>query len=214
MNESEYRGQVGEQRVACVFVGENPLVGGYLPIDSEGGVGEQDASFRLGVIEVVALIHEEGRLTQHTESVCKTARYEELPTVVGRETDGIVLPEGGAVVAQVHRHIEDGALNALHQLGLRVGRPLEMESAYHPVAGARDIVLHETDRDAGLTVTRFVVGLHEEAPTVAESLRFEDKQAFDRCFQNVHNDCKGTANLPYLQIMRTFAEYNGADVRT
>ena len=99
MNESEYRGQVGEQRVTCVFVGENPLVGGYLPIDSEGGVGEQDASFRLGVIEVVALIHEEGCLTQHSESVCKTARYEELATVVGRETDGIVLPEGGAVVA-------------------------------------------------------------------------------------------------------------------
>ncbi len=53
-----------------------------MPVDSEGGILDGDATVGFGVVVVVAFVLEYGDVTEDCESVGKASRDEELTVVV------------------------------------------------------------------------------------------------------------------------------------
>ena len=126
--------EVLQQRVPRVLLAQNGVVGRYAPVDAQAAVKDADPAVGLGVIEVVALVLEHGRLAQHGKAVGEALRDEELAVVVLRQLHGHVLAVGRASLADVHRHVEHRAAHAAHQLALGVGRTLEVQAAHHAIA--------------------------------------------------------------------------------
>ena len=59
-----------------VLFGEVPLGGGDAPVDAKGWVIEAHAALGGGIVEVVALVGEDGFLRENGEAVGEAARYE------------------------------------------------------------------------------------------------------------------------------------------
>ena len=65
-----------------IFVTNDTLFFGDLPIYCEVRITQQKTTFRLRVVEVVAFIGEDSRLTQDGETMRKATRDEELTMVL------------------------------------------------------------------------------------------------------------------------------------
>ena len=125
--------EVFEQRVLCILLAQQGLVGRYAPIDAETVVKDAYAAVGFGMVELVALVLENGRLAQHGETVGEAFWNEELAVVVLGQFDCYVLAVCRAALAYVDGNVENGSLNAAHQLGLGERRTLEMQAAHDAV---------------------------------------------------------------------------------
>ena len=110
----------------CVF-------GRYLPVNTQATVKNAYAAVRFWMVELVALVLENGRLAQHGETVGEAFGNEELAMVVLGQFDRYVLAVGRAALAYVDGNVENGSLDAAHQLGLGERRALEMQAAHDAV---------------------------------------------------------------------------------
>lgn len=97
-----------------VFVAQDPQFFGYLPIDRQIRVAQQQSAICLGVIEVIAFIGKDRLIAQHRETMCKTTGNEELPFVLLAQLHAVPLSESGAVLSQIDRHIQHPAYRAAH----------------------------------------------------------------------------------------------------
>ncbi len=174
-------GEVGAEEV---LFGDDGI--GYLPVDVEVGVVKTDAAFGSFVVEVGALVGEDGVVFEGGEAVGKPGGQEELHEVVGGEQHAVVLAVGRTALANVDGEVEGCALDDAHQLGLGVGRALEVETAHDTLLGARLVVLHEGFGDAGLLPGLLVIALEEVAAGILEHFGMQDEQAVDRCFLYFH----------------------------
>jgi hypothetical protein len=74
----------------------------------------------------------------------KSHRHEKMLATRRRKMNGRGPSKIGRLRAQIDNDVEDGAGEHGHQLGLRIGWSLEMETPHHRrQAGERDIVLAE-----------------------------------------------------------------------
>ena len=76
----------------------------------------------------------------------KAHRHPELLLVLAAQTGANPLAKGGGRLAAIHRHIEDLALDAAHQLPLAMGVLLKVQPAKDPLTGAGVVVLDEVCR--------------------------------------------------------------------
>ena len=113
------------------------------PGDRQLRVIPAQAAFAVLAPEVGGLVEHLGVLAQGEEAMGKTHRHPELLVVLGAEFSGHPLAEGGRAAAQIHRHIQDRAEHAAHELALGMGRELVVQAAQHTAAGAGVVVLHE-----------------------------------------------------------------------
>ena len=88
--------ELAEPRVLEVLVGQNGLVGGDSPVDSQALVENAYAAVGFGMVELVTFVLEDGALAQHCEAVRKAFGDEELPVVVFRELHRDALSVSGA----------------------------------------------------------------------------------------------------------------------
>jgi len=146
----------------------------HLPVDIQVFVVEQDAAFGGFVVEVGALVGEDGVVLQGGESVCETGRQVELAEIIGGEQRGDVLPVGGAALTDVNREIETRAAQYPHELGLCIRRLLEVQPAHYPLLRARLVVLHEIVQNAQLFESLFVITLEKIPAVIFENRRFDD----------------------------------------
>ena len=63
-----------------VFLAKNRLLHRYAPVNAKRLVLDIDAAIGLGMIELVALVLEDGGFGENGEAVSKATRYEELTT--------------------------------------------------------------------------------------------------------------------------------------
>ncbi len=122
----------------------------------------------------------------------EAGRDQHLVLAVGAEHRGHVPAEGGRALAQVHRDVEDRALDDAHQLVLGEGRDLEVEAAHGPARSRIGVVvLHELERDAGVGEGAPVVGLGEEAAPVLVPHRAHDLDLGNRGRAHLHRVTRG-----------------------
>ena len=121
------------------------LGGGDSPVDVQGVVQDGDSSVRFGVIELVALVLEDGFLRQDGKTVGESFWNEELQMVFLRQFHCHMPPVGGAVLADVYGDIQYGSSDTAYQFALGEGWLLEVQPSHDPVAGHALVVLHESD---------------------------------------------------------------------
>ena len=129
----------------CIFLAEDGFFCGDLPVNAEAFVCDGDASVCLGVIELIALILEDGSLAQHRKTVGKTFWNEELPVIIFCEFYSDVFAVGGRAFAEVDGNVENGTFYAANKFALCVGWALEMQSSHHTIGGHAFVVLHKFD---------------------------------------------------------------------
>src|SRR5437868_8884407 len=128
------------------------------------------------VVEVGALVLDLGHPAEHAEPVRESGRDEDLPEVVRAERRSHPPAEGLRARPDVHRHVEDLALDGADQLSLRLAA-LRVQAAQRPLRGSRLVVLHEVVRDPALAIFGGVEGLEEEAARVVEHLGLDQQHA-------------------------------------
>ena len=122
----------------CLFRGDSP-------VDAEALVCYGDTVVCFRMVELIALILEDGSLTQYGETVSEAFRNEELTMILFCEFDGDVLPVSGRPFSDVDGYVEDGSPNASNELALREGWALEVQSSHHPIGGHAFVILHKVD---------------------------------------------------------------------
>ena len=114
-----------------VLLGEYGFGNIQLPVYAERCVDYGNTSVCFGAIIVIALILEYGGIAQYSESVCKTARNEELAVVVLCQQTADVLAISGRSFADIDCHIKHRATYTSYEFGLCMGRSLEMQSTHY-----------------------------------------------------------------------------------
>ena len=146
----------------------------HLPVNVQVFVVEQDAAFGGLVVEVGALVSEDGIVFQGGEPVRESGGDVELTKVVGGEQRGDVLPVGGTTLADIDCEVEARAAQHPHELGLRVRRLLEMQPAHHALLRARLVVLHEIVFDSQLFEPLLVITFEKISAVILENRRLDD----------------------------------------
>ena len=158
--------------MAGVFVTEDGLGGGDAPVDAEGVVEDADAAVGLRVVELVALVLEDGGLAEYGEAVGEALRDEELAVVVFGEFYGDVLTVGWGAFTDVNGYVQDGAFDATNEFALGEGGTLEMQTTHHAVSGFAFIILDEDDLSDFFIEFPLREGFEEIAATIFEYSRF------------------------------------------
>ena len=172
--------------MACILVGENGLVSGDAPIYAKAFVKDADASICLGVVELVALVLEDGRLAEYGKTMCKTLGYKELAMVLGSEFHCNVLTIGGRSLAYVYGYIQHSTLYTSHQFALRVWRALEVETSHHAIGTHAFVVLDKVHGTNLLIELALGEGFKEISAGILEYTGFKDKQSLNACLNYFH----------------------------
>lgn len=97
-----------------------------LPIYAKRSIKNAYASIDLRMIELIALVLEDGDVAEDGKAVGKALGDKELTMVILREFDGYVLPISGTAFADIDGDIEHSALDTTDEFGLSKRRTLEM----------------------------------------------------------------------------------------
>ena len=137
---------VGEPRQRPVLVGQNHVLLIHRPADADGRIVPCDAAIMLRTVGCGDLVADDAVRLERCESMRKAGRNPDLYAVFRREFPRQPLAKAGRACADIDGDIHDAAGKASHQLALREGRCLEMQSP--DSAGLRRkqfIVLDECD---------------------------------------------------------------------
>jgi len=128
-----------------VFFAQDCLFRGDSPVDAEALVCYGDTVVCFRMVELIALILEDGSLAQYGETVSEAFRNEELTMIFFCEFDGDVLSVGGRPFSDIDGHIQDGSSHTPDKLALCIRWALEVQSAHHPIGGHAFVILHKVD---------------------------------------------------------------------
>src|SRR5512135_2531963 len=159
------------------------------PGDAELRIIPAQAVLGIRLVQLGALVLEQGRVAQDAEAVGEPFRHIELPPVLGRERHPNPSGEGRRAASDVDGHVEDLTLQYREQLTLRIW-VLEVEPAKHAPEGVREVVLHERRGQPGRPVAGAVPGLEEVTSLVAEDLGLDDDDLGQRGRYRVHRGCR------------------------
>ena len=107
-----------------VFLAEYRLLHRYAPVNVKGFILDIDAAISLGMIELVALVLEDGGLGENGEAVSKATRDEELTMIVFCQFHCHMLSECRGAFADVNGYVKHCTLYAAHEFALVIWHPL------------------------------------------------------------------------------------------
>ena len=81
--------------MVLILLRKNNIPGRNLPVNAQGWIIPGNGALALGSVQVIALVLEEGLVTQDYKSVGKAAGDEYLAVVIGRKFHLDVLAKGG-----------------------------------------------------------------------------------------------------------------------
>jgi len=108
---------------------------------------------------------------------------------------------GRRAPTNIHRHVENRSMCHPYQFTLRVRSNLEMETAYDPAAGTRQVVLYE-GREARRSRMVVAPKLYERPSRIAKDVLLQDSQ-FRKVRSVVsivrHRDCSFAGGSSYAE---------------
>ena len=116
-----------------VFLAKNRLLHRYAPINTKRLVLDIDAAVSLRMIELIALVLEDGGLGENSEAMGKATRDEELTMIVFCQLHCYMLTECRRAFADVNSYVEDCAFNAAHEFALGIWHALIVQTTHHAV---------------------------------------------------------------------------------
>ena len=141
-------------------------------------------TFILRVVKTGTLINKRRHLAEHHKPVGKALWNVQLVFLFGGKNKALPLTERGAVLAEIHSHVEDFALDDTNKFALRI-LLLEVKTTEHALLTAGLVILHKIHLQASGIELRFVIRFHEVATGVTKHSRFHDHNAFNRSFDKI-----------------------------
>ena len=172
-----------------ILIAEDSLLHGNLPVDTQLFVHKLNAGIGLGMVEVVALVLENGNITQYGKSMGEATGDEELAVVVLAELYGYMLTIGGRSLADVDNDIEHPALDTTHNLALRIGGTLKVKTTNDTIGGHALIVLDKLYGTHLLVELTLRKGLEEIATGILEHSRLYDDNTLKGGRDYFHISC-------------------------
>ena len=105
----------------------------YAPVDAKRLVLDIDAAISLRMIELVALVLEDGGLGENGEAMSESSWDKKLTMIVFCQFHCHMLSECRGAFADVNGYVEDCAFNAAHEFALGIWHTLIMKSTHHAV---------------------------------------------------------------------------------
>ena len=177
-----------------VLVAEDGLLHRDLPVDAQLFVHKLNAGIGLGVVEVVALVLKNSDIAEHGKAMGKTTGNEELAVIVLTELYSHMLTIGGRPLADVDSNIKHPALDTTHNLALRIGGTLKVETTNDTISGHALIVLNKLDRTYLLVELALRERLKEIATGILKDTRLYDNNALEGGGDYFHISCSKTVD--------------------
>ena len=138
------------------------------------------------MVELVALVLEDGVVAENGKAVGEALGDEELAVVVLCQLYCDMPAEGGTAATYVDSDVEDGTADTADELGLCEGGTLEVQAPHDAVRGLALVVLDENDGSYLLVELALREGLKEIATGVFEDSWFDDDHAWNFCLDDIH----------------------------
>ena len=116
-----------------ILLAEYRLLHRYAPINAKRLVLDIDAAIGLRMIELVALVLEDGGLGENGKTMSKATRDKKLTMIVFCQFYCYMLAECRGAFADVNGYIEDSAFYATHEFALGIWHALIMKTSHHAV---------------------------------------------------------------------------------
>ncbi len=177
---------VAEQGETPVSVSDDEFLWVQFPINLENRAIRTDATFVCFRVKIIAFVEENRRFAEDDVAVSEPTRHEQLPLVLVTEAATEPLSVGRRIFPDVHRHIEDFALQHPDELCLGEFAGLKMQAPKHSPAGIRLIILHKTGFDARFPKGVFVVTFEKVAPVIFKNLWLKNDKTRNVCLDKSH----------------------------
>ena len=138
------------------------------------------------MIELIALILEDGNIAEDSEAVGKATWNKELPVIILCQFHSHMLAVGRAAFADVNGYVKDGTLDAADEFALGEGWTLEMKTSHYAIGAFAFVVLNKTDGSDLFVKLPLGEGFEEIATGVCEDARLDDDYAVNGGFYYVH----------------------------
>src|SRR5215470_18179520 len=169
---------LGERPPAAVLVRD--LGDGKRPFQTKLGIVVKEAPLAVRRVELPDLVARLGRVFEDLVPVREALGDVERALVGGVELDGHVLEEGGALRAEVDDDVEDRAPGGPDELGLRLGRELEVHPAHRaPLDVERDVGLRDGRLQPVSGELVLAEGAREVPAAVLAALDVDDERALE-----------------------------------
>jgi len=170
-----------------VLGGQLDILCGHRPFYADLRVVPNDCSFRLGMIEFIALVLEHSFFGQDDKTMGESLGDEELSVVLFSQLATDVLSVSPGTFADIHGHIQHTTPNTTHKFALRVGRILEMQAAKHTIVAFGLVVLHKIHFHSRLGSELLRIERLEEISTgISEHLGLNYQNPVYRCLYYLH----------------------------
>ena len=116
-----------------IFLAEYRLFNRYAPVNAKTFILDVDAAIYFRVIELVALVLEDGGLGENGEAMSKATRDKKLTMIVFCQFYCYMLAECRRAFTDVNGYVEYCAFDAAHQLALGIWHALIMQYTHHTV---------------------------------------------------------------------------------
>ena len=97
-----------------VFVTEDGMGSGDVPVDTKRVIEDADASVRLGMIELITLVLEHSGIAEDGKAMGEAFGNKELPVVILCQFHCDMLTVCRTTLTDIHCDIEDGSFDTAH----------------------------------------------------------------------------------------------------
>ena len=116
-----------------VFLAEYRLFYWYAPINAKRLILDIDAAISLRMIELVALVLEDGGFGENGEAMGKATRDEELTMIVFCQFYCYMLAKCRRTLADVNGYVKHCAFNTAHEFALGIWHALIVKTSHHAI---------------------------------------------------------------------------------
>ena len=116
-----------------VLFAEYRLLHRYAPVNAKRFVFDIDAAIGLGMVELVALVLEDGGFGENGEAMSKAPRNKELTMIVFCQFYCYMLAECRGAFADVNSYVKDSAFDTAHEFALGIWHTLIMQASHYTV---------------------------------------------------------------------------------
>ena len=185
---SKHSPKIGQERRGLVLARKDRVGFRHRPFDADSRIVPAQISIIRRAVIGIDLVGDHGVRLQGAEAVGEASRHEELRPARSVEPHRDMTPEGGGVGAEIDGDIEDRAGEHPDQLGLGIGRHLEVQPPDR--TGGRGeglVVLNEGVGDPVLGQQVGAVNLREPAAVVPVPRRDHALHRWDLGLDHLHH---------------------------
>lgn len=157
-----------------------------IPVYIEIRIIPANTTFRLGMVEIGALVGKDGIGNQGEKAMRESRRDVKLGFVLFGKIQGVKLPVSGRAASDINGYVPYSPFDDPYQFTLGVRGRLEVQPAQNALLGQGLVVLHKMAGQSLLFKAALIVCFEKIAPIIAKYPGLNDLEAFYACLLYSH----------------------------